>query len=108
MISHPLEQHTDDPDCIVDYSSALDDVLRRFHMNLKIWKVFKNLVATLGILGLAGFAIAEGASDPTQIVVIALVVIGLINGMELSEFWAAYGEVARVKAEMRSSDGDDE
>lgn len=61
-------------------------------MNLKVWKVIKNLVVSLAIIGFAIFSVSEGA-DPLQVFTLASIVLALVNGMELSEFYAAWAEV---------------
>ena len=61
-------------------------------MNLKTWKVLKNLVISISIIGFGIFAIGEGA-DALQVFTLAIIVLGLVNGMELSEFYAAWAEV---------------
>ena len=75
-------------------------------MNLKTWKVIKNLVVSIAIVGFAIFAIGEGA-DPLQVFSLAIVVIGLVNGMELSEFYAAWAEVQTGGQDDSSSSDND-
>lgn len=61
-------------------------------MNLKTWKVLKNLIISISIVGFGIFAIGEGA-DPMHVFSLGIIVLGLVNGMELSEFYAAWAEV---------------
>jgi hypothetical protein len=72
-------------------------------MNLKAWKALKNTLVSLAIVGFAVFAISEGA-NPLQVAIITVIVVGLINGMEVGEFWAAYGEVQRTRREAESDE----
>ena len=60
-------------------------------MSLKTWKVAKNFIVSMSIIGLAVFAIGEGA-DVLQVFSLTTIVLGLVNGMELSEFYAAWAE----------------
>lgn len=61
-------------------------------MNLKAWKVLKNLVISVAIVGFGVFAIGEGA-NPMHVFSLGIIVLGLVNGMELGEFYAAWAEV---------------
>lgn len=61
-------------------------------MNLKAWKVLENLVVSLAIVSFGIFSVVEGA-DPLQVFSLGIIVLGLVNGMELSEFYAAWAEV---------------
>jgi len=89
------------PDAVTRQNCAVDHYIktRWAPMNLKTWKVLKNLVVSIGIIGFAIFAIGEGA-DALQVFSLAIIVLGLVNGMELSEFYAAWAEV-------QASDADD-
>lgn len=61
-------------------------------MNLKAWKVLENLVVSLAIVSFGIFSVVEGA-DPLQVFSLGIIVLGLVNGMEISEFYAAWAEV---------------
>jgi len=61
-------------------------------MNLRTWKVLKNLVISIAIVSFGVFAIGEGA-DPMHVFSLAIIVLGLVNGMELGEFYAAWADV---------------
>jgi hypothetical protein len=74
-------------------------------MNLKTWKVLKNLIISLAIVGFGVFTIGEGA-NPMHVFSLGIIILGLVNGMELSEFYAAWAEV-QAERENRSP-GDDE
>ena len=74
-------------------------------MNLKTWKVLKNLVISIAIVGFGVFAIGEGA-DPMHVFSLGIIVLGLVNGMELSEFYAAWAEVQAGDSGDSTSDSD--
>jgi len=82
------------PDAVTRQNCAVDHYLRNRWppMNLKTWKVLKNLVISIAIVGFGVFAIGEGA-DPMHVFSLGIIVLGLVNGMELSEFYAAWAEV---------------
>ena len=75
-------------------------------MNLRTWKVIKNLIVSIAIVGFAIFAIGEGA-DPLQVFSLAIIVLGLVNGMEVSEFYAAWAEVQTDSQDDSSSSDND-
>jgi len=75
-------------------------------MNLKTWKVLKNIVVSLAIVGFAVFSVTEGA-DPLRVFSLGIIVLGLVNGMELSEFYAAWAEVQSAKESDSSTSNDD-
>ena len=75
------------------YNRALDSFLHRIkYMNLKRWKIIKSVLLSLAVLGFATYAIMQGA-DPTTIGLPAVIMAGLIAGVELSEYVAAFAEV---------------
>ena len=74
-------------------------------MNLKTWKVLKNLVISVAIVGFGVFAIDEGA-NPTHVFSLGIIVLGLVNGMELGEFYAAWADVQSSSSNSTSSDDD--
>lgn len=60
-------------------------------MDIKRWKLLKAVVVDLLVFILGLFSIHQGA-DPTVTGIAALSVIGLHNGLELSELVALYSE----------------
>jgi len=71
---------------------ALDVELREHHhMDLARWKAIKTTLVSLAIIGLAVFAMLQGA-DPTLTVAIVVPVVGLVAGIEFSELVAAMAE----------------
>ena len=82
------------PDAVTQQNCAVDRYIktRWKPMSLKTWKVAKNFIVSISIIGFAVFAIGEGA-DVLQVFSLTTIVLGLVNGMELSEFYAAWAEV---------------
>lgn len=76
-------------------------------MNLKTWKVLKNLVISIAIVGFGVFAIGEGA-NPMHVFSLGIIVLGLVNGMELGEFYAAWAEVQSIETDPDSTSSDDD
>ena len=75
-------------------------------MNLKTWKVLKNLVISVAIVGFGVFAIGEGA-NPMHVFSLGIIVLGLVNGMELGEFYAAWADVQSTNENNSTSSDDD-
>jgi len=75
-------------------------------MNLKTWKVLKNLVISVAIVGFGVFAIDEGA-NPMHVFSLGIIVLGLVNGMELGEFYAAWADVQSTNENNSTSSDDD-
>ena len=75
-------------------------------MNLKTWKVLKNLVISVAIVGFGVFTIGEGA-NPTHVFSLGIIVLGLVNGMELGEFYAAWADVQSTNENNSTSSDDD-
>lgn len=70
---------------------------------LKTLKILRSIIVNVGIIGIGGYSIAEGAA-PLLIGLVALVTLGLYNGLEISDYAAmlqAYREV------QDASDGED-
>lgn len=67
-------------------------------LSIERWKVAKAALVSVGVLGLAGFAILEGARSPGQIAIAAIVVTALINGIEFSELIATWAAVREEQA----------
>jgi|GEM_PF-2244793 len=96
------------PTEVVRQNRLLDARLRERWppMNLKAWKVLKNLVVSLAIVGFGIFSVVEGA-DPLRVFSLGIVVLGLVNGMELSEFYAAWAQVQRPADVERGTNSDE-
>jgi len=75
-------------------------------MNLKTWKVLKNLIISVAIVGFGVFAIGEGA-NPMHVFSLGIIVLGLLNGMELGEFYAAWADVQSTNENNSTSSDDD-
>lgn len=75
-------------------------------MNLKTWKVLKNLVISIAIVGFGVFAIGEGA-NPMHVFSLGIIVLGLVNGMELGEFYAAWADIQTNSQDDSSSSDND-
>jgi len=62
---------------------------------LKTLKILRSIIVNVGIIGIGVYSIAEGG-DPLVIGLVALVTLGLYNGLEISDYAAmlqAYREV---------------
>lgn len=89
------------PKTTAEYNEALGTVLHRVrYMNIKRWKILKSLILSLSVLIFAGYAIMNGA-DPTTIALPALIMAGLIAGVEWSEFIAVWVE---TRSNMKDED----
>jgi len=95
------------PDAVTQQNCAVDRYIktRWKPMNLKTWKALKNFTISMSIIGFAVFAIGKGA-DALQVFSLTIIVLGLVNGMEISELYAAWAEVEAGDSGDSTSDSD--
>ena len=84
-----------------EYKSTLRDG-EKFPM-LKTLKVIRAIIVNVGVIGIAGYAIGQGG-DPTLLGGLALGVLGLYNGLELSDYAALLQAYKEVQIETRDDD----
>jgi len=96
------------PESVTRQNCRIDHYLRERWppMNLKTWKVLKNLVISVAIVGFGVIAIDEGA-NPMHVFSLGIIVLGLVNGMELGEFYAAWADVQSTNENNSTSSDDD-
>jgi len=75
-------------------------------MTLTQFKVVKNLLLSGVILAFSWLLVTEGA-EPTLVGVAALSLVAVLNGVDLAEWYAVWGEVQRERIKQQSSGGDD-
>lgn len=84
---------------INDQNALLDDYLRRFPgMNLKKYKIIKNGILSIMLVGFGTIAISQGA-DPTVVSGSIIALVAVLNGIEFSELFAVYSEMKQAQAE---------
>ena len=69
---------------------------------LRTLKILRSIIVSLGIIGIAGYAVGQGG-DPTILGTLALLTLGLYNGLELTDYLA----LLRAYNEVQSADSDD-
>ena len=70
---------------------------------LRALKVIRSIIVNLAIIGISAYALYRGG-DPTFVSSVALVTLGLYNGVEVADYAALATAFAEVKSE---SDTDD-
>jgi|AntDeeMinimDraft_6_1070357.scaffolds.fasta_scaffold58655_1 hypothetical protein len=86
-----------------EYKDTLQTDGQRLPM-LKTLKIIRAIIVNVGMIGIAGYAIGQGG-DPTLLGGLALGVLGLYNGLELSDYAALLQAYKEVQIETRD-DGD--
>lgn len=71
-------------------------------MDLKSYKILKNGALSLALLAFGVYLIGEGV-EPTLVASTILPIIALLNGLELSELYAAWAEIKKTQAEADTS-----
>lgn len=71
---------------------------------LQTLKVIRAIVLNLLLAGFGAFAIIQGA-DPTVTAVLTITALGLVNGIEVSEWIAAKRALEEVSLEAQDDDG---
>ena len=85
------------PDQYRDHNDALGHGCERvLGMDLKTVKTVKNGLLSFLFLGFAVVLVLQGA-DPTLTFSGTLVLLALLNGIEMGELYAAWGEVRRIQ-----------
>lgn len=82
------------PESVLDYNLVLVDLMGE--RDYKRFKIVYNLIVTVTILVISGFAINEGA-EPTTIGAMAIAGILVVNGVSLSEWLAVRHELNHRK-----------
>lgn len=77
----------------------LDQWSKRHGMTLKQVKIAKNTILSICILAFAWVSVNNGA-DPNLTFTLAIGIVALLNGVDLAELWAVWGEVQKAKAEL--------
>lgn len=91
-------------DELAAHNRKLDRLLRRWPpMNLKVYKLLKNILVSIGIIAFAFYAVGEGA-DPQPVFSGVVIVLALVNGVELPELYAAYAQVSSDRPNENSRD----
>ena len=85
-------------DAVVDeYHDTLSEDGERLPM-LKFLKILRSIIVNLGVIGLGIYAIQSGA-DPTFMGGLAVGILGLYNGLELSDYAALIQAYKEIQAE---------
>ena len=76
---------------VAQFNEQLDAYLQGIAlMGIKQWKAVKSLIFAILVAALSAFAIMQGA-DPTTTATLALMILGVLGGVEFSELLAVKG-----------------
>jgi len=80
------------PEAVCVWNIQLDRRLRPYSVNLTKWKLIRAVIVTVAVMGFSVFAISEGA-EPTTTALLALLLVGLLNGIDLAELVSVWAEI---------------
>ncbi len=69
---------------------------------LKALKIVRSIIVNLGIIGVAGYALFGTGADATLISALAIITLGLYNGVEVADYAALAQAFAEVKNQQDS------
>ena len=93
------------PRSVTDANVQLDQQLRDAYtaMDLKTYKLVKNGVLSIAIIGFGVFLVLEGA-NPDAVFAGTVLLLCMLNGIELAEFLDAWAEVRTAQAQSQEDD----
>lgn len=96
------------PEDVSRRNIALHRFLKRhFKMGLQHLKALKIGLISFGLLGFGAFAIQNGASPGPVFWVLAAAIV-VLNGIEISEFFAVWAELQEIDRQDAASDTDED